>query len=138
MESYSKGDAYAQVAISTKASLLAQHSEGRQATGEGGLSRWMGSEAGSLLALAATYYPRCRAAVQDVYKTGDQIKAAGGKVTREPGPVPGIGTKILACTDPGERSKVGLVRVYVCGERSGEGGRRGKSCGLRFPATLSS
>lgn len=53
-DSYTKGNAYAQVAIST----------------------------------------------QDVYKTGDQIKAAGGTVTREPGPVPGIGTKILACTDP--------------------------------------
>jgi len=51
---YTKGDAYAQVAISTK----------------------------------------------DVYKTADQIKACGGKVTREPGPVPGIGTKIVACTDP--------------------------------------
>lgn len=48
---YSKGDAYAQVAISTK----------------------------------------------DVYKTAEQIKAAGGTVTREPGPVPGIGTKIGMC-----------------------------------------
>ena len=37
---------------------------------------------------------------QDVYKTAEQVKAAGGKVTREPGPVPGLGTKILACTDP--------------------------------------
>ncbi len=37
---------------------------------------------------------------QDVYKSAEQIKAAGGNVTREPGPVPGIGTKILACTDP--------------------------------------
>lgn len=52
--SYTKGDAYAQVAISTK----------------------------------------------DVYKTAEQIKAAGGLVTREPGPVPGIGTKIVATTDP--------------------------------------
>jgi lactoylglutathione lyase len=39
--------------------------------------------------------------VQDVYKTGDQVKAAGGNVLRDPGPVPGIGTKILAITDPG-------------------------------------
>lgn len=29
-----------------------------------------------------------------------QVRAAGGKITREPGPVPGIGTKIMACTDP--------------------------------------
>lgn len=42
---YTKGDAYAQVAISTN----------------------------------------------DVYKTAEQIKAAGGTITREPGPVPGIG-----------------------------------------------
>jgi lactoylglutathione lyase len=38
--------------------------------------------------------------MQDVYKSAEQIKAAGGAITREPGPVPGIGTKILATTDP--------------------------------------
>ncbi len=38
--------------------------------------------------------------MQDVYKTAEQIKAAGGTITREPGPVPGIGTKIVATTDP--------------------------------------
>jgi predicted enzyme related to lactoylglutathione lyase len=27
--------------------------------------------------------------VQDVYKTAESIKAAGGRVTREPGPLPG-------------------------------------------------
>ena len=37
---------------------------------------------------------------QDVYKTADAIKAAGGKLTKEPGPLPGLGTKICACTDP--------------------------------------
>lgn len=37
---------------------------------------------------------------QDVYKTQEQVKAAGGTVTREAGPVAGIGTKILAVTDP--------------------------------------
>lgn len=36
----------------------------------------------------------------DVYKSGEQIKAAGGALTKEPGPVPGIGTKILATVDP--------------------------------------
>lgn len=35
-----------------------------------------------------------------MYKTAEQIKAAGGKITREPGPLPGINTKILATTDP--------------------------------------
>ena len=28
------------------------------------------------------------------------MKAFGGKVTREPGPLPGINTKITACLDP--------------------------------------
>lgn len=53
-EVYTKGNAYAQVAISTK----------------------------------------------DVYKTAEQIRAAGGAIVREPGAVPGIGTKITAVTDP--------------------------------------
>ena len=35
-----------------------------------------------------------------MYKSAEQIRAAGGTITREPGPVPGIGTKILAATDP--------------------------------------
>lgn len=37
---------------------------------------------------------------QDVYKTGDQIKAAGVSLLKEPGPLPGLGTKILSLTDP--------------------------------------
>jgi lactoylglutathione lyase len=45
-------------------------------------------------------YAQVAISTNDVYKTADQIKAAGGSLTREPGPVPGIGTKILACTDP--------------------------------------
>ena len=53
-EPYGRGDAYAQVAIST----------------------------------------------DDVFKTAEAIKAQGGAVTREPGAVPGIGTKIMATTDP--------------------------------------
>lgn len=36
----------------------------------------------------------------DVYKTCDAIKAAGGTVTKEAFEVPGIGTKIMATTDP--------------------------------------
>jgi len=42
-------------------------------------------------------HPSC---IQDVYKTADQIKAAGGQITREPGPVPGIGTKIVKTAFP--------------------------------------
>jgi hypothetical protein len=36
----------------------------------------------------------------DVYKTAEAVKAFGGKLTREPGPLPGISTKITACLDP--------------------------------------
>ncbi|GJW85036.1 probable lactoylglutathione lyase, chloroplastic [Tanacetum coccineum] len=36
----------------------------------------------------------------DVYKTADAVKLFGGKITREPGPLPGISTKITACLDP--------------------------------------
>ena len=36
----------------------------------------------------------------DVYKTAEAIRLSGGKITREPGPLPGINTKITACLDP--------------------------------------
>lgn len=36
----------------------------------------------------------------DVYRTAEAVKLSGGKVTREPGPLPGINTKITACLDP--------------------------------------
>lgn len=36
----------------------------------------------------------------DVYKTAEVIRQNGGQITREPGPLPGINTKITACTDP--------------------------------------
>lgn len=45
-------------------------------------------------------YAQVAISTRDVYKTAEQIREAGGKITREPGPVPGIGTKILATTDP--------------------------------------
>jgi hypothetical protein len=36
----------------------------------------------------------------DVYKTSEAVKIYGGQITREPGPLPGISTKITACMDP--------------------------------------
>lgn len=36
----------------------------------------------------------------DVYKTAEVIKLCGGEITLEPGPLPGINTKITACVDP--------------------------------------
>lgn len=39
--------------------------------------------------------------IQDVYKAAEAIRAAGGILTKEPGPAgPGIPTKICATTDP--------------------------------------
>lgn len=35
-----------------------------------------------------------------MYKTAEAVKLFGGKITREPGPLPGISTKITACLDP--------------------------------------
>lgn len=45
-------------------------------------------------------YAQIAISTTDVYKTQEQIKAAGGKITKEAGPLPGLGTKILATTDP--------------------------------------
>ncbi|GLJ30769.1 hypothetical protein SUGI_0610180 [Cryptomeria japonica] len=45
-------------------------------------------------------YAQIAISTDDVYKTAEAVKLAGGKVTREPGPLPGISTKITACLDP--------------------------------------
>ena len=50
--------------------------------------------------MAGKGYAQVAISTRDVYKTAEAIKAAGGEITREPGPVPGIGTKIVATTDP--------------------------------------
>ncbi|XP_020572271.1 probable lactoylglutathione lyase, chloroplastic [Phalaenopsis equestris] len=45
-------------------------------------------------------YAQIAIGTDDVYKTAEAIKLYGGKITREPGPLPGISTKITACLDP--------------------------------------
>ncbi|GFS41051.1 glyoxalase/bleomycin resistance protein/dioxygenase superfamily protein [Actinidia rufa] len=45
-------------------------------------------------------YAQIAIGTDDVYKTAEVIKLSEGKVTREPGPLPGINTKITACVDP--------------------------------------
>eukprot|EP00257_Ricinus_communis_P002787 XP_002514254.2 probable lactoylglutathione lyase, chloroplastic [Ricinus communis] len=45
-------------------------------------------------------YAQIAIGTDDVYKTAEGIKLFGGKITREPGPLPGINTKITACLDP--------------------------------------
>lgn len=45
-------------------------------------------------------YAQIAIGTDDVYKTAEAVKLCGGKVTREPGPLPDINTKITACLDP--------------------------------------
>ncbi|KAA8525268.1 hypothetical protein F0562_007123 [Nyssa sinensis] len=45
-------------------------------------------------------YAQIAIGTDDVYKTAEAIKLSGGRITREPGPLPGINTKITACLDP--------------------------------------
>ncbi|CAN1215202.1 Probable lactoylglutathione lyase, chloroplastic [Linum perenne] len=45
-------------------------------------------------------YAQIAIGTDDVYKTAEAVKLFGGKITREPGPLPGINTKITACLDP--------------------------------------
>lgn len=45
-------------------------------------------------------YAQIAIGTDDVYKTAEAIKLCDGKITREPGPLPGINTKITACLDP--------------------------------------
>ena len=47
-----------------------------------------------------TAYGHIALGVQDIYGACDRIRAAGGKVTREPGPVKGGTTVIAFVTDP--------------------------------------
>ncbi|CAH8383108.1 unnamed protein product [Eruca vesicaria subsp. sativa] len=45
-------------------------------------------------------YAQIAIGTDDVYKTAEAVKVFGGKIMREPGPLPGINTKITACLDP--------------------------------------
>ncbi|KAI3447004.1 hypothetical protein Pfo_003669 [Paulownia fortunei] len=45
-------------------------------------------------------YAQIAIGTDDVYRTAEAIKLSGGTITREPGPLPGISTKITACLDP--------------------------------------
>lgn len=45
-------------------------------------------------------YAQIAIGTDDVYKTAEAVKMYGGQITREPGPLPGLNTKITACVDP--------------------------------------
>lgn len=45
-------------------------------------------------------YAQIAIGTDDVYRTAEAAKLSGGQVVREPGPLPGINTKITAILDP--------------------------------------
>ncbi|GMH12421.1 hypothetical protein Nepgr_014262 [Nepenthes gracilis] len=45
-------------------------------------------------------YAQIAIGTDDVYKTAEAVKFCGGNIAREPGPLPGINTKITVCLDP--------------------------------------
>ncbi|CAM6108765.1 unnamed protein product [Calypogeia fissa] len=47
-----------------------------------------------------TGYAQIAVGTDDVYKTADAVRAFGGAIIREPGPLPGLNTKITAVLDP--------------------------------------
>ena len=65
-------------------------------------------------------YGHIAISADDIYKTCDQVRAAGGNITREPGPVKGGSTVIAFITDP-DGYKVELI------ERADNAGGRGLS-----------
>nr|CAB3463480.1 unnamed protein product [Digitaria exilis] len=57
-------------------------------------------------------YAQIAISTDDVYKTAEVIRLNGGQITREPGPLPGINTKITACTDPDGWKTVGAFSCF--------------------------
>jgi lactoylglutathione lyase len=53
-------------------------------------------------------YGHIAISAEDIYKTCDQVRGAGGNITREPGPVKGGTTVIAFITDP-DGYKVELI-----------------------------
>ncbi|KAK2996700.1 hypothetical protein RJ639_022847 [Escallonia herrerae] len=63
-------------------------------------------------------YTQIALGTDDVYKTAEAIKLCGGKITREPGPLPVLNTKITACLDPDGWKSVGIYNRFfelICG-----------------------
>jgi len=55
-----------------------------------------------------TAYGHIALSTEDIYQTCDQVRAAGGNISREPGPVKGGSTVIAFITDP-DGYKVELI-----------------------------
>ncbi|XP_027358668.1 probable lactoylglutathione lyase, chloroplastic [Abrus precatorius] len=61
-------------------------------------------------------YAQIAIGTDDVYKTAEAIKLAGGKITREAGLVPGFRTKIASCVDPDGWKTVFVDNIDFCRE----------------------
>ena len=68
-----------------------------------------------------TAYGHIAISTEDIYQTCDQVRAAGGNITREPGPVKGGATVIAFITDP-DGYKVELIERA---DNAGGGGLQG-------------
>jgi lactoylglutathione lyase len=68
-----------------------------------------------------TAYGHIAISADDIYKTCEQVRAAGGNITREPGPVKGGTTVIAFITDP-DGYKVELIERA---DHAGGGGLSG-------------
>jgi lactoylglutathione lyase len=70
-----------------------------------------------------TAYGHIAISTEDIYQTCEQVRAAGGNITREPGPVKGGTTVIAFITDP-DGYKVELIERA---DHAGGGGLSKKS-----------
>nr|GMD97992.1 probable lactoylglutathione lyase, chloroplastic [Ipomoea batatas] len=62
-------------------------------------------------------YAQIAIGTNDVYKTAEVIKLCGGEITREPGSLPGINTKIIVCVDPDGWKAITSCPSCSCGCR---------------------
>lgn len=59
-----------------------------------------GSLASRPIDRGASAYVQVACSTDDVYRTAEALRAEGAAITREPAPVPGIGTKVMKVADP--------------------------------------
>ncbi|MBD2485182.1 lactoylglutathione lyase [Planktothrix sp. FACHB-1365] len=64
-----------------------------------------------------TGYGHIALGVDDIYRTCEQIRAAGGKITREPGPMK-HGTTVIAFVEDPDGYKIELIQLGTQGSNS--------------------
>ena len=66
-----------------------------------------------------TGYGHIALGVDDIYRTCEQIRTAGGKITREPGPMK-HGTTVIAFVEDPDGYKVELIQLGTQGSKSAQ------------------